>query len=354
MDAHRRGLGPVFVLFLLVGCGGGEAGRLPDESGDLAVAGGGGSHWSYEGTTPGGPDLAGSRWRFVEAHCTEGPLDLSARGFSQELRIVADDVGLLLTYDQAFANDGCVNTIVQRAQPTARPHDWVMTEEVRVALPPTEACMGRMERERPGEVRRRGQFLEVLVQRSSIWCNGFEVKMTYAPEAPGSLEDQQIVRHYAAHFNRRDATSVAALFAEAASLLDPFQLSDTGGPTRLDGRAAVQQWYAASFGQADWVALQLASIEPGTAAGQLNATWRYMDSTLEEPFEGHNLFTLAAGEIYEAQVALDGEPVLATAAEDAEGAEATGAGRSGRSGRGRSAARPAASARPTGESPATN
>jgi hypothetical protein len=290
---------------LLVACGGGEEHRLPDETGDLTV--GGGSAFSAEGTTPGGPDLGGTVWRYVESHCTEGPLDLSGRGFAQQLRVYADDQGLLLVYDQAFQAERCTHTVVQRARPVAGSREFTMTEEVRVAQPPTEECAGRMEQQRPGEVRRNGEFLEVLVQRSMVWCNGFEVRMVYAPVVPEALHPDQIVRHYVAHFNRRDARGVAALFAETGSLVEPFQLTATGGQSRHDGRVQVQAWYDETFAGVDWLALQLSSVQPGRQDGQFVADWQYIDARIDEPFQGRNHFTIAAGEIFESRIELVGE-----------------------------------------------
>jgi len=303
-------LGPLFLSVLLstLGCGGGQRSDLPDESGDLAVSGGGGSAFSSEGTTPGGPDLHGSQWRYMESHCTEGPLDLSTRGFAQQLRVQADNQGLLLIYDHIFQAEGCVQTVVQRARPNPRSRDFTMVEEARISQPPTEACAGRMEEERPGEVRRNGEFLEVLVQRSMVWCRGFEVRMVYAPQTPSLLEPDQIVRHYGAHFNRRDAAAVAALFADTGSLVEPFQVTGTGGQSRHDGRDQVQAWYAETFSGVEWQALQLISVQPGADQGQLVADWAYMDPRVAAPFTGRNHFTIAAGEIFESRIELTSEP----------------------------------------------
>lgn len=304
------------TLVVAASCGGGETSTTPDESGDLALGGGGESAFSSAGTTPAGPEIGGTRWRWIEAHCTEGPLDLATRGFSQELRVESDNLGLLLTYDQTFEADSCTHTVVQRARPRDGGRQFRMIEEVRIAQPPTDECAGRMEAERPGEVRKNGELLEVLVQRSFVWCDGFEVRMVYAPMAPAILENEQIVRRYAAHFNRRDASRVAALFADSGSLVEPFHITRTGGASRHDGRGAIQAYYDETFRGVEWLALQLAEVSPGPQAGQIVADWRYIDPRVTQPFAGRNHFTIAAGEIFESRIELTEPP--------AEGDGATG------------------------------
>ena len=154
----------------------------------------------------------------------------------------------------------------------------------------------------------RGEFLEVAVQRSQ-WCNGLEVKMLWAPARPAPLTDPEVVRHYLGHFQRRDASSVAALFAESGSLVEPFDRTAEGGPTRLEGREAVQAWYADAFGNTPWLALSVDSIETGAVDGQRVAEFQYMDPRLEEPFRARNTFTLAGGEIFEAQFTITASEV---------------------------------------------
>ncbi len=243
-----------------------------------------------------------------EAHCTEGPLDLAARGFSQELRIESDNQGLLLTYDQTFETEGCTQTVVQRARPMEGGRQFGMVEEVRIAQPPTEECTGSMEQERVGEVRKNGDLLEVLVQRSFVWCNGLEVRMVYAPMAPAMLEGDQIVRRYAAHFNRRDAARVAGLFAESGSLVEPFHVTRTGGASRHDGRSAIRAYYEETFRGVEWLAFKLDDVEPAGEQGHLIANWEYMDPRVSEPFGGRNHFTIAAGEIFESRIELTEPP----------------------------------------------
>lgn len=296
------------LSFGLVACGPqGRERTTPDESGDLAVEVG------PRRTAQLPPGLDGTQWRWVEAHCTEGPLDLSERGYAASLRVHEEDGGLTLVTDQQFASEQCQHTVVQRAVPPESGPDWQMEEVVRVAVPPSDECYGRPEQPRPGEVRLEGQMLEVLVQRSQ-WCNGLEVRMVYERAPDATLDDGQIVRRYVAHFTRGDAGAVASLFADTGSLLEPFTRTETGDPYRHDGRQAVERWFTETFETAPWRAMRITEISDGSSAragtSQKIVTWEYMDPRLEAPFTGVTRFTIAAGEIFEASIELTSEPVL--------------------------------------------
>lgn len=317
------------AVVAIAGCGGGDETTLPDESGDLTVGSEASMARHLEGTTPAGPDLAGTTWRWVESHCTEGPLELAARGFEQRMSLGVDAAGFLITYDHRFAGEGCTQTIVQRATPGATPEDsWAMSTEAHLSLPPD--CGLRPEPDRPGDVRRRGDFLEIYVQRSN-WCNGLEVRHVYARDHSGASSDEIIVRHFLAHFSRRDAGGLASLFAETGSLVEPFTESATG-TTRHEGRAAVHAWYAEAL-SVPWVALRLTSLEV-QEGGRVAAGWEYMDPRIAAPVAGRNAFTIAAGEIFEASIELTGQPVPAPTptpggGEDASGADADASGEGG-------------------------
>jgi hypothetical protein len=296
----------VLVLALaLAGCGGGqERSTTPDESADLENTGGSGR------TSEMPRGLDGSQWRWVEAHCTEGPLDLTARGYAAKLRVSERDGGLTLISDQVFATEQCEHTIVQRAVPPQSGADWRMEEVARVPVPATRECFGRPEEPRPGEVRLQNGRLEVLTQRSQ-WCNGLEVRMVYERVPDALLAEEEIVRRYVAHFTLGDADAVAGLFAEAGSLLEPFTQTETGDPYRHDGREAVRAWYTETFATARWRAVRITGIEPSTSAAgaaQRVLTWEYMDPRLEQPLTGRTSFTIAAGEIFEAQIELTSAP----------------------------------------------
>lgn len=301
-------------------CGGGqEQGTTPDESGDLEVTG------ARTGTAEMPPGLDGTRWRWVEAHCTEGPLDLLARGYAATMRVHESNGGLLLITDQQFATEECTHTVVQRASlPEAGP-DWQMEEVVRVAVPPSDACYGRPEEPRPGAVRTRDGRLEVLVQRSQ-WCNGYEVRMVFERAPDALLEDEEIVRRFAAHWSRGDADAISALFAETGSLLEPFTRTETGDPYRHDGRRSVHEWFEQTFESAPWRAMRITEIAEGRGeeegTSQKVVTWEYMDPRLEEPLSGVTRFTIAGGEIFEAQIELTTDPTLREEQPAEEGADA--------------------------------
>lgn len=298
MSARNLPFACLLSAFLSTACGGATVQTQVDEAGDEQVR-------AVSGGRPAGPELDGTRWRWVEAACTEGPLDLLARGFAQELRVKADGNALILTYDQQFATEQCTQTVVQRAvPPTEALADWQITEELRLSVPPTPACEGRAEQPRPGAVRLRNGKLEVLVQRSNVWCNGYEVRMAYEPLQPGALADDQVIRRYVASFSRRDADGVASLFADTGSLVEPFTVVDGVTPTRHDGREAVRAWYRQAVANVPWIAMRLEAVEPGAEGGQYVARWQYMDPRLTEPLLGQNRFTIAAGEIFETQIEL--------------------------------------------------
>lgn len=313
------GMVRVFALLTLLGtfalaCGPDDNQRtLPDESGDLDVGGSNRSH--LEGTMPAGPDLGGSHWTFVEATCTEGEPRYIEEGFHRTADIYADEEGLLLVYDHRLGDD-CEETIVQRAKPGAESDAaWAMSEQARVH---EGECPTDPEPDRPGDVRRRGDFLEVYVQRSN-WCNGLEVKMVYAPAQRQEFTGDELIRRYAAHFNRQDAGRLTQLFAANGSLIDPFTRTPTDQPMRFDGQQAIYNWFREAFENTPWLAMRVTGIEPGPATGAYTMTWEYMDPRLDVPFGGRNLFTIAGGAIFETTIEItqqevevetaDGQPV---------------------------------------------
>ncbi len=262
------------------------------------------STFSAEGTTPAGPELDGTQWTWVEAHCTDGPLELRERDFSETVRVDAVDDGLLLTRDQNIDGD-CVRTVVQRALKREE-RKWTIMEETRVYAPATEECEGRPDPDRPGEVRMNGEFLELLVQRSIAWCNGFEVRMVYAPRETKHLDAAELGRHYVLELNRRDPKAIAELFSAAGSVLDAYQRTPASTALRFEGREAIAAWYEAFFAGTEWSTMQLESVEAKKGGQQVVVHWKYMDPRVEEPLEGESRLTVGGGEIFEAVNLIDG------------------------------------------------
>lgn len=242
-----------------------------------------------------------SSWSWFEAACIDRPLDLFKRGFEQKLRVRVQNDGLLLTFDNEFIGEGCEQTVVMSATPALEQDQWQIVEEARVALPADDACFGRPEQVRPGIVRLSGDVLELLIYRSD-WCNGFDVRFAYRSIPNTPLTDRQLIRHYAAHFNRRDPASLAALFAETGSLTEPIASTVDGNPKRHQGRKEVERFFRSAFESTRWLALRMTAIERSNEPGYYFANWDYMDSHLEKPFGGRNLFIVAEGEIFQTEI----------------------------------------------------
>lgn len=302
---------------LLLGCGGPGA-NTPDESDDLGGSSGG-SMTARIVDMPVG--LNGTQWRFNSASCTEGPLDLASRGFSSSARVEQDGESILITYDQGWANEGCVQTIMQRVSPPAMPGELLIEEVARVAVPSTAECFGQPEAPRPGEVRRAGRNMEVLVQRSR-WCNGFEVTMVFEPAMPSLLTNEDIARRFVAHYTRGDAVRVTSLFSPVGAFLESVTTTETGDAYRHEGRDAIYTYFAETFAGPSWRAMRVTGFEAGTTPQQTVMRWEYIDPRLAQPLAGHHTFTMAAGEIFEAQLAVDAAPVVVGAASTAAEAPA--------------------------------
>lgn len=308
----------LLVAFGNVACGAPAARTLPDESSD-DVATLDRSHLA--GSRPAGPELGGSRWTFVEAACTEGAPALMREGFARTLSVASDATGLVLVTDDRVG-ESCTETVAQRATPGANADAaWGMHEEARVTV---GECPTRLEEDRPGDVRIRGQFLEVYVQRS-VWCNGLELKTVYAPATPGPRTEDEVIRHYALHFNRRDPIAITSLFADAGSLVEPFLRTPENQPTRHEGRRAVYEWYRATLASTPWLGLKIVEVNQGVTPGAWVVDWHYMDPRLDAPFAGRNRFTLAGGEIFEASIEVTAPRVEVEGLDAAEGQSAPAA-----------------------------
>ena len=252
--------------------------------------------------------LRETTWEWTEAECVGGALDLASRGFAQQLRIQEAPGGLLLLEDMKFAGEDCARTVVRLARPGPEPGSWAFEEQARIALPLDRPCGNAAEPESRGVIRATGKLLEVVHYRSG-WCGGFDARFAYSRAEASPLSALQLIRHWAAHFNRRDAEAIAALYAATGSLVEPFTPTPEGVPRRHDGKAAIRRWYADAFASVPWLALRLLSVSDRGKPGHHVADWQYMDPALARPFSGRNLFIIAGGEIFESEVQLTTEIV---------------------------------------------
>jgi len=252
-------------------------------------------------------EFAPGRFEWVEAECNDGALDLAALGFERSLSVQAQAGSLLLTLDTRLATQGCAQTSVWQAKPANEVELWHLDPQALVALPPGAAC-GAVEREAvDGSLRIEGDELEIVTHRSP-WCRGFDARFVYRRVEPRPLSPQEVVIRYFAHFDRGDAASIALLFEDKASMVEPFTRTADGSYARHEGRDALRGWYASAFSSSSWHAMRLVGVET-RESGQLVADWEYMDANLAEPLRGRNLFLIAEGEIYETEVQLVTDPV---------------------------------------------
>ncbi|HEX4352166.1 MAG TPA: nuclear transport factor 2 family protein, partial [Polyangiales bacterium] len=135
-----------------------------------------------------------------------------------------------------------------------------------------------------------------------------DARFVYRRVPSAQLTRDEIIRRYAAHWNRRDAHAVASLFSENGLLIEPFTRSSDGAPVRHEGRADIEGWFSRAFASTPWLALQLSQIETLNDRGEALAVWRYADARLSAPLAGRNLFLLAGGEIFTSEVQLLAEP----------------------------------------------
>ena len=258
--------------------------------------------------------LAGSRWVWLDAECSDGALELGSVGLERSLGVEISPRGVVqLTFDSELAATGCSATSVWTVTPTQRAARWKFAPEALVALPPDGVC-GAEERETTeGTLRMLGDVLEVVIYRSQ-WCRGFDARFLYRRSSPEQLTARALVARYVAHWNRGDAASVAALFVDDGALIEPFTRTDDGNYARHRGRTEVQAWLERAFASSPWTALRLLSFEQGAGEGQWIATWDYMDANLGAPLRGRNLFVIAGGEIFETELQLVADPLPKPAA----------------------------------------
>jgi hypothetical protein len=250
--------------------------------------------------------LDNARYVWASAQCVDGPLELAKAGFERTLRSEVYGTTLRFTYDTRVLQPNCVSTEIWTLEPEPG-GQWRFSPDAQVGLPADAPCGAAADAVGHGVLRVSGDVLEEL-RFDSPWCRGFDVRFVYRRVPAAQLSDEEIIRRYVAHWNRRDAHAVAALFAEHGQLIEPFTRSPDTAPVRHEGRASLEAWLRASFATTPWLALQLRSIEPLDAGGQLLAVWRYRDPRLAEALLGRNLFVLGGSEIFATELQLLSEP----------------------------------------------
>jgi hypothetical protein len=252
-------------------------------------------------------DRANYRW--VSAQCVDGVLDLARQGFERTLSTERLGSRLRFTYETRLAQPQCVSTEVWSLSPDAGAGQWQFVADADVRLPVETPCGAALPTGvEHGVVQVTGDTLEELRFNSS-WCRGFDVRFVYRRTPDRPLGQAELIRRYVAHWNRRDARAIAALFAHNGTLSEPFSRSSDGQPIRHEGRVQIEAWLRSAFDSVPWLALQLSDIETLDEQGQSLALWRYFDPKLAEPVQGRNLFVLAGGEIFATELQLVSEPV---------------------------------------------
>jgi hypothetical protein len=254
--------------------------------------------------------IDGSRFTWASAECSDGPLDLARLGFEREVELSVREGALFMTLDTEVITDGCTSTSVWQVVPASDPALWKLTPRALVTLPPSAECGAKEREPQNGSLHLSGDSLEI-VQHGSTWCRGFDARFVYRRAPARRLAPRELIARYVAGWNLRDPRVLAGLFVDGGSLVEPFTRTDDGNYARHEGRDALRAFFAQAFASVPWSAMRLLAIEPGTTEGHFTAEWEYMDPVLSEPLRGRNLFVLAGGEIYEAELQLIGDPKAA-------------------------------------------
>ena len=256
------------------------------------------------------------RYTWVDAHCSDGTIDLAGVGFERTVDVERRMDSVLLTFDTALATEGCRSLSVWTARRVPKQHYlYSLVPEAWVELPAGNVC-GEQERAPTlGELHFAGDTLEIITQRSP-WCRGYDSHFIYraTPRArERALDGRELVARYVAHFSRGDAGALAAMFESHGALIEAFSASDDGQPTRHEGRAAIRAYFERVFASARWHAARLIALSPGEGDNVIIADLEYMDSELSEPLRVRSSFVLAAGEIFESDTQLVTDPKPAPA-----------------------------------------
>ncbi|HEX4354794.1 MAG TPA: hypothetical protein VHZ95_17810, partial [Polyangiales bacterium] len=164
-----------------------------------------------------------ARFIWVSAQCVDGALELAKSGFERTLTSEVHGSELRFSYDTRLFQPDCVSTEIWSLKPEAS-NQWLFTPEAQVSLPPNVACGAAADALGHGLVQLNGDTLEEL-RFNSPWCRGFDARFVYRRVPSAQLTRDEIIRRYAAHWNRRDAHAVAGLFSENGLLIEPFTRS---------------------------------------------------------------------------------------------------------------------------------
>lgn len=262
------------------------------------------------------PPLHESRWTWLDATCSDGSLELGSLGLERTLTIEVAEGALRLTHESELLTEGCRVLDVWSATPGQSAELWRFVPEVAVTLPADAECGPAELEPTDGALHLSGDVLEIVTRRSA-WCRGFDARFTYRRSEPSPSSAAGLAARYVAHWNRGDAAAIGRLFVAEGSLVEPFTRTTDGRYARHAGRAEVQAWHARAFASASWEAMRLLAVERAGGEGRWAFEWEYLDDRLATPLRGRNLFVVAGGEIYEAEVQLlaDPHPRVATAAE---------------------------------------
>jgi ketosteroid isomerase-like protein len=253
------------------------------------------------------------RYTWVDAHCSDGTIDLAGVGFERTVDVERRMDSVLLTFDTALATEGCRSLSVWTARREPKQlYLYSLVPEAWVELPVGNVC-GEHERATTlGELHFAGDTLEIITQRSP-WCRGYDAHFIYRATPHTPLDGRELVARYVAHFSRGDAGALAAMFESRGALIESFSATPDGQPTRHEGRAAIRAYFERVFASARWHAARLIALSPGEGDNVIIADLEYMDSELSEPLRVRSSFVLAAGEIFESDTQLVTDPKPAPA-----------------------------------------
>lgn len=248
--------------------------------------------------------LTDARWVYQGGRCAGSKRDISLAALQGEMRVAQRGRELRLMWDRTLAG-GCEQTVAMTASPV-RDQRYLLQEQARSAThaqegePPDAQCLGQPEPSRTVQLAMHERRLDFTLPRARL-CEGYDAVLQFEAAAPQPLGDRSLVRHFVAHFNRQDASSLAALFTERGRLLAPFETDGLGMPVSHQGREAVEAWLRRHVGTRPWVAMRLGALHRGPG-GALSAQWQYLDPALEQPLDGGTQFVLGGGELFEVRL----------------------------------------------------